>query len=364
MIIYFGNKSGDNPLCSEGAMMRAWVVLFGCLWGWNVATALSVRDIEVYGGRMSLEAANALEASLKQSPHDETARIQLYGYYTSKLREPGAVEARMGHALWLIEHSPRSAVHRSLYVAVDRKRHPEAFERARDLWLGHIDRYENDLAILEYGGIALSRNDSDMAEKLFHRGAEAEPEEPRWYRHLAHLKLRAMNKASENSETQQELAAVAFGFFEDAYQFTSDWGRGSLLLSLCQTAIRSKQYEVAERYAERMLLQGGANQYGYQKNHYHGHAVLGVLRFESGDLVAAKRLLMRSIALPESARNMTSEPDFSLVRRFIEKGEFETAMTFFNRCEPVWKSGQTQLREWQAQLKRGESLVFEHPPMY
>ena len=321
-------------------------------------------DIERYGAELDSAQAELLEQGLAQKSDDESARLQLYGYYGRQLEIADAFERRMEHAIWLIEHSPRCGLHRTSYAFFEREKHPEFFKRGNELWLAHLDRNPSDLAVMEYAGLFLRGSDIEMAEALFQRGYSAQPDEPRWPNNLGRLRLRAMKKADPSSEQRAKSAAEALDFFQQAYRLSVEHGKGMLLSSLCQVAIASGQFSAAERYARSMLLQEGAGPFGYQRNHYHGHTVMGVLKFDKGEYDEAKHLLMKSIDLPPSVREMSSEPDLSLVRRFIDKGDKAVAMAFFSACESIWKPGQDQLEEWQAKLERDETIDFEHSPMY
>lgn len=343
-----------------GRLILGLVGCWSCLDVWGQRFS----DIERYGAEMNSAQAELLEQGLAKKSDDESARLQLYGYYGRYREIAGAFERRMEHAIWLIEHSPRCGLHRSSYAFFDREQHPEFFKRGKELWLAHIDRNPSDLAIMEYAGLFLRESDLEIAEALFQRGYQAQPDEPRWPNNLGRLRLRAMKKADPGSEQRARSAAEALDFFQQTYRLSVEHGKGMLLPSLCQVALASGRFSEAERYARSMLLQEGAGSFGYQRNHYHGHTVMGVLKFDRGEYDEAKHLLMKSIDLPPSVSEMSNEPDLSLVRRFIDKGDKAVAMAFFTACESIWKSGQDQLEEWQAKLERGQTIDFEHSPMY
>ncbi|MBT5705959.1 MAG: hypothetical protein HOI66_06510 [Verrucomicrobia bacterium] len=321
-------------------------------------------DIEGYGGQMSSSEAEALELQLESKPSDEMIRLQLHGFYTRNRQEDSAVDKRLLHGLWLIEHSPRSEVHRHLYSAFNQKKYPEQFGIGRGLWLTHADRHKEDLAITEFAGLYLRKSDPDIAAALFQRGAGAEPEEPRWPSHLGQLRIFAMDNAVAGSDEKQAIAVDALEFFERSYQLSTERGRSGMLTSLCRASIHGRRYDKARQYARRRLSHEGGGRFGYAARHFHGHAVLGVVAFESGELEQAEKHLMLSVKLPESARKLMHEPDMSLVLRFLSKGEKGLVREFFEACKLVWKDGEAQLRKWQEQLDQGEAIVFDHPQMY
>ena len=330
----------------------------------SAAVAQRATDIEGYGGRMSASEAEALELQLESEPNDERLHLQLYGFYTRNRQEDSAVERRLGHGLWLIEHSPRSEAHRHVYSAFNQKKYPKLFERGRLLWLAHADRSREDLAITEFAGLYLRMSDLNKADALFQRGVAAEPEEPRWLSHLGQTRIFAMEKAAAGSNEKQAIAIEALEFFERSYQLSTERGKGGMLTSLCRASIHSRLYDKARQYARRMLAHEGANQFGYETKHYHGHTVLGVVAYESGEIEQAREYLLQSIQLPQSARKISYEPDMSLVRRFLSEGEKGLVRDFFEACKPLWKNGQAQLRAWQEQLDHGEEIVFEHQQLY
>ena len=321
-------------------------------------------DIKGYGGQMSSSEAEALELRFESEPNDEMLRLQLYGFYSRNHEEDSAVDRRLEHGLWLIEHSPRSGAHRHVYSAFNQKKHPDQFESGRRLWLAHAERNKEDLAIAEFSGLYLRKSDPNIAALLFQRGVDAEPEEPRWPSHLGQTRTFAMDKAAAGSDEKQEVAAEALEFFERSYQLSTESGGGGMLTSLCRASIHCRNYDKARRYARRMLAHEGGGDFDYETKHFHGHTVLGVVALESRDFEQAREHLMQSIQLPESARKLMYEPDMSLVRRLLSEGDKVVVREFFEACKPVWKDGQAQLREWQGKWDQGEAIVFERQQLY
>ncbi len=126
---------------------------------------------------MNLDQAAELERMVARNPDDETATDKLLLFYMMhghKLMEWNQlVAARRPHLLRVIERRP--GVSR---WPISRRLDSEGYEKARTLWLTHVERPDASLAVLSQGASFFERVEKPLAEQLLLRAQAMDPKGP------------------------------------------------------------------------------------------------------------------------------------------------------------------------------------------
>src|ERR1051326_2686668 len=150
------------------------VIVLVLAMNWQVRAADEMNLVKE-GYSLTTAEADQLEASVRRTPNDQTARLKLIGYYAGipKSTPVEVVRARRAdHILWLIQQKPKSALFQyitavwKIFVAGDELADPEAFDRARTLWLAHIKATPRDEQLKTYAASFLELGDPQTAASL------------------------------------------------------------------------------------------------------------------------------------------------------------------------------------------------------
>lgn len=84
-----------------------------------------------------------------------------------------------------------------------------------------------------------------------------------------------------------------------------------------------------------------------------GNIVLGKLALRGGDLKEAKaRLLSAAVALGGSDR-IWFDPDFSLAKSLLERGQRKIVLRYFRLCSRFWADKRNKMDDWIALVRNG-----------
>lgn len=102
----------------------------------------------------------------------------------------------------------------------------------------------------------------------------------------------------------------------------------------------------------------------WKENWNYGNAVhvanlvLGHVALAAGDVKKAKAFLLAAGKTPGSPQLNSFGPNMRLAKAFLEKGEPEVVLAYFELCAVFWKPDLSPLDEWRAAVKKNEIPDF------
>jgi hypothetical protein len=136
------------------------------------------------GYALSQADAEGLEAKLKASPDDITARVKLLGFYfrgqaMKAYGHDATIEARRRHILWLIEHHPESEATGISEATIDRAGHNLAdasgYDAASALWIEEARLHPESAAVLAHASRFFQLSSKERAIALLKQAQVAAP---------------------------------------------------------------------------------------------------------------------------------------------------------------------------------------------
>jgi tetratricopeptide (TPR) repeat protein len=304
-----------------------------------------------------------LEQRVQSNPGDADARgalLQLYGTESIHFMPLGeASKAARPHALWLIEHQPRS--HALLYSAglLNPPLDPEGYQQASALWTRQVEQAPNDPVVLEHAGLFYVGSDRARAEELFVRVLQLDPGHT-----MAASMLTTLYKLDEDqATTPEQKAAIArkgVAVMVNSLDHANAENRFNSLISLAQAELDANDLGRAEGYAHE-LLDSSSNykeQWNYGNAIHKGNLILGRIRLREGRIADAKDYLLASGRTPGSPQLDSFGPNMTLAKELLTKGERDVVFEYFDLCSKFWLVGQDELNAWRAAMKQGKIPEF------
>ncbi len=344
----------------------------------------------VEGQELSPNEAAASEKELEQHPDDLDTRTKLMGYYEFKDSDRDQFHAAYRrHALWFIEHAPDSAHTAQVFYPLifDEASDPESFARAEKLWLDHVNRAPENIALLENAAQFLMWSEPDNALGVLTSLQEHQPNNFQWHQRLGEIYYRKMYK--DPSEVDVEAATTAFECYKSAEQLIRSSDHVSLLDKtafhvfgamdtvanafdsahedydikitdhllepLALTAFEAGKLDQAAEYA-RVMLSAEPNAWFYNAFHHSGNIVLGRIALANGDVDEAKKRLINAATFPDVTDVYLEYPDVNLARELSDVGESEIALEYLEQLSTF--SNEPKLNTWIADLKSGEATTL------
>jgi hypothetical protein len=129
--------------------------------------------------KVTLDDVPGLEKAVASNPDDLSSTSRLLTFYMSRgtklMGWNEMVAARRPHLLRLIERHPESSL---VNWPLSRRLDPEGYDRARALWLAHVERPDVTPAVLSHAATFFERSEKPMAERLLLQGQAADPKGP------------------------------------------------------------------------------------------------------------------------------------------------------------------------------------------
>ncbi len=136
--------------------------------------------------------------------------------------------------------------------------------------------------------------------------------------------------------------------------------RYSALRDLSEQALDAGALDKASSYAAELLQLGNESKDAlvFGSGIYDGNMMLGRVALRRGSVGEASRYLLESAKAPapqlDSALGLDiTEPDFTLARELLEKGERDTVLEFLTLCKGFWKAGADRLDAMAAEVRKG-----------
>jgi tetratricopeptide (TPR) repeat protein len=270
-------------------------------------------------------------------------------------RGPEARVARANHALWIIANAPEAEIAGSPETQVDRITDSEAYERARSLWLAHLEAGGSNPRIVGNAAEFFLPSEPERARELLQRGQELEPVNPQWSERLAHLDMLA---ARGQGPEARDSARKALEEFESALSLIKDdTKRFYRLAAVAESARLAGSDEKARDYANELLRRAEElpRDWNYGNAVHEGHRILGHLELKTGDLEAAKKHLLAAGATPGSPQLNSFGPELTLASELLAKGERGAVIEYFRLISRFWEGREDALEGWIIQIREGKT---------
>ncbi len=301
------------------------------------------------GEKLSHDEMLEQENILKSDPFDVKARSLIIGFLQFKTDET-SVESLVAHKLWVIENLPRNNLVKfcEFHCIPDSE---ALYEKAKKLWLQHVDNYPDDKVILDNAADFVMLEDKDLAEKLLLKAKSLEPRNPYWSERIAHL-----YSLEASGEDSIEYAVKALKEQERAYSIAkSHTSKLHCLYDLPELAYEAAQYDKAQCYATNLLEQFVNDKSDQSDCKHIAHTVLGRLALRNNDIETAKNHLLESSDVKGSPVLCSFGPRFILATELLEKGEQEIVINYVQACALFWPHAKEKLSEWIQEIKTGSA---------
>jgi hypothetical protein len=314
------------------------------------------------GRKLSPEVAVRYEEQVRQEPDDLALRLLMLGHYLlRRFGDEAARRARRAHALRVIERAPGLPVAGSPEVSLFPREDGGDYDRAKGLWLGHVERHPDDTAILGNAASFFTLSDRTLSGQLLRRARSLEPDNPEWSDRLGHLY--SLEGIRQSPESRRDWAAMSLAELERAHALSPvDKGPSRVLLGMAEAAFESGDLRKARAYAEQLLEAASRPRIpGSAGNETHiGHLVLGRVALASGDLDAAKHHLLESARTTGSPVLVSFGPKMTLAKELLERGEREAVLSYLELCSGFWKMGNQTglLPSWIEVVREGGTPGF------
>ena len=303
------------------------------------------------------EQAASLEKKLEHDPHDLVSRTRLLRYYFGSYRfsdrsvRKQMEKAQTRHILWLIRNRPEARVLGSPVGTIDLVFDPEGYAEGKNAWLDRLHREPANLKVLEHAANFFTHTDKDLGFELLQQAQSLDVGNPKWSRDLGHMySLEIIGEDSPEMIT--EFADKALVQFERAYELSDGPWRTGLVKDLAQMATTANQHGKAREYAQ-ALLTHDTTDWNSRDHHHHGHLVLGSIALAEGDIEESKRRLLAAGESMASLEPNAVEPNMSLARELLKKGEKEVVLEYLSLCSRSWERGRDKLEKWSVLIQAG-----------
>lgn len=340
------------------AMPLAMVLLLSAV---SESKGQSRRDWLWKGRQLTEEAAAGLEKRLIDQPDDVNTRTQLVAYYSrQRYRVPQARQRHEQHLLWLIENNPESDIIGRPEGRLDPHLNRGAFSTALEMLADKSEADPNNLALLSAIARFCVIHDREQGFRALERAIELDPQNGD---RLSELGRMHMLEANGPQGADPEHAGKALVAFEQAYELASILKKGRILDDLAKSAFAAGEIEKARRFATQLIA--GTENGSRQANSLHrGHTVLGRIALLEGKNDEAKNHLLSSAKIKGSPNLNSFGPNMALAKDFLDQGEKEIVLNYFELCGKFWKRGADRLADWAVLVKGGRVPEFRGNLIY
>jgi predicted Zn-dependent protease len=318
----------------------------------SLATSANVYKLTMSGGKLKPQEADKLEQQLAKHPRNIDLRTKLLGYYWRKRSDSASQQAKYKHILWLIKNAPEAEVLAIPYGQLNKVFAPQAYPKAKKLWLEQLKNQPTNLKILNNAAAFFKMFDRNLAEKFLKKAQSQDSENPKWAKKLGQLYL--LGIMGKSPEDKTEAAIKSLEQYEIAYKLSSKQDRTIFLQYLAKAAVAAGQPKKATKYAQEML-DNNPKDWNYGNNIHHANIILGEIAFEQGDIDAAKQYLIKAGKTPGSPQLNSFGPSMKLAKQLLQQGERDTVLEYFKLCGKFWKfRGKKKLNAWIVAVKAGK----------
>jgi len=114
-------------------------------------------------------------------------------------------------------------------------------------------------------------------------------------------------------------------------------------------------------YAEKLLREHGQPEdRDYGDAVYTGNLILSQTALDKNDVATAKRYLLLAAATPGSRSIEQNGLDTSVVRVFLQRGEKDVVLEYFNQTRHLWPQGAQVITRWESIIRSGRIPNFSN----
>ena len=299
------------------------------------------------GGRLTENAAKALQAKADADPTDIESRLQLLGfYYHSVIHTQQGHNPHMNLAIWFIENYPESEAAGNSDAHIDPINNPSGYGKAKALWMKTVEAHPDNALVLGNAAKFFLIFERDLSEGFLKQAQALEPENPQWAEDLGQLYNLSSNRPRSEA-WGREAAEKALLQFELAMKLKgADNANHYQLSDLSKTAFKAGQNDKAKLYAEQLIKTGNLGE-----GVHDGNLILGRLALRAGDIDGAGKSLLAAGKTSGSPSLCSFGPHMSLAKELLEKGQHDVVLEYLDLCSQFWKDA--RLKEWKATIKNG-----------
>mgnify|MGYP001338125743 CR=1 FL=1 len=333
-------------------------VLFVCLiLSETACSGQDAQSIARLGGQMSSADKVSLEEQVATNPNDVESRTKLLGYYFTKGRQDADAKSnRQRHVVWLIENAPESEVLGLPYSGLDKILETKGYDRAKEAWLRIIKESPEKLSVLRNASTFFLLHDRKISEELLLKGQTLDTKDPQWSSSLGQLySLGLMSLPA--GPARKAAAEKAFQQYKLAYDLSDALERDALLVGLAKTAFAAGLNDDAKAFATKMLDDDTADWNRGNRIH-HGNLILGQIALSDGNVDEAKSRLLLAGKTTGSPQLNSFGPSMLLAKEFLERGETEVVLEYFELCKKFWASPNRRLEQWADDVKSNRNPQF------
>ncbi len=334
--------------------LKPFATVFLCLAMFGEASFCWADDahrLAMEGRKLTPETAQSLEDAVTNNPQDIDSRTILLGYYfSSRSRDTKARDAKRKHILWLVSNAPDASVLALPYGQIHAAFDADGYSQIKAAWLEHANIENPDLVALKGAARFLLQNDRDLAEKLFIKGQRLDSQNPEWSKSLGQLYKLNLTRLSDATE-RKTMAEKAFRQYKLAYDVSDQRNQQAMLADIAKTALDAGRIDLAQNYAQQMLDTSDQASWNAGNLVHHGNLILGRIALSQGKLAEAKSHLLSAGKTNGSPQLNSFGPNMTLAKEFLEKGETDVVLKYFQLCKKFWRSGHDRLDKWSKEVK-------------
>ncbi len=162
------------------------------------------------------------------------------------------------------------------------------------------------------------------------------------------------------------LAAV-IGVLALMKKFARAWATAGVVLAFALLVVSYRveadpwKTQFNTSYAEKLLReQGQPGDPEYGDAVYTGNLILSQTALDKNDLAAARRYLLRAAATPGARSIEQNGLDTSVARVFLQRGERDAVLDYFNQTRHLWPQGSQLITRWEDIIRSGRIPNFNN----
>jgi tetratricopeptide (TPR) repeat protein len=302
-------------------------------------------------GHRSQTDVEYVEELVRKDPEYLAARIALLDFYfLMPSHFASARQSRRDHILWIIANRPRCAILGMPFGFLSSVGDEDAYQQGRQLWLDHLQRAPNDLALLSLASHWFFQIDADLSEGFLKRGQQLD-DDPKWPKQLGFLYRLSAN---QRGVIDQEKMRRAVAEYEKALSREGpDDDQRHLRLQLAEACLMLGEFDKADSYAQHVEERSSAgNDYFDSEFLHESRLLLGKNALGRGDVDRAKAFLVKAADVTSKGLRV-SGPYMRLAKRLLEKGEKEAVLEYLRKCATVWTMPNHEIDQWIHTIEAG-----------
>ena len=304
------------------------------------------------GRRLTEDDVKGFRQTVDEDSGNIEARLQLLSYYHGRsFSDSDAKSEHVEMVKWVVRNYPESYSAGASQSHIFPSFSPQGFLAVKALWMEHVQRQPDNIAIHLHAAAFLQLHEKDLAEQLLIKVQKVAPQNTDIAHQLGHLyKLELLRVKAKDA--RRRTAAKAMSQFETAIR-NEDGAHQNFhwRVDLATVSFEAGNLDQASQVANE-LLTNFDNGYAMHS----GNLVLGRVALANGKIETAKARLLDAGRVNGGTTITTSGPNMMLAKELLESGEKEVVLEYFDLCGKFWKN--EKLEQWSGVVKSGEVPDF------